>query len=979
MFSKTAIGELADAADPHRPLRRRSGSLATLRRAVTIGLLCLTICGIYSGSVLYRYLLADYDIGSSSLPLEAPSILNRCKSLQLLPGPPADFYSRARSDRFQPGTSPVLIRNATIWTGFTDGSEIVHGDILLSNGLIQAMSNISQRLLIANDNVTVIDAAGAWLTPGVIDLHSHMSISPAPAMKGTGGDNSEKGPVVPWLRALDALNTHDEGFLHAISGGVTTSLVLPGSLNAIGGQGFVIKLRPTSERSPSSMLLEPPFGLNGSKVDPDVPPRWRHMKHACGENPRNYGDTRMDTVWAVREAYNTARKIKTAQDDYCTKALAGDWRSIQNEKFPESYQWESMVEILRGRVKVQTHCYEALDIDNFIRLSNEFQFPVAAFHHAHEAYLVPDVLKRAHKNIPAIAMFSTFARYKREAYRHSEHAPAILAQAGIDVVMKSDHSAIVSRNLMHEAAVAHYYGLDNDLALASVISTPAKVLGLDHRIGYIAKGYDADVVLWDSHPLSLGATPTQVFIDGIPQLSEPNLAPKPARHQNAPNTPDFTREAALAVRYEGLPPLAPARQTGMVTFTNMSSYWTRSNDRTQNSVVDIFRREDSAEETAQAGRVVVVSDGRVLCAGSTASCATSLSDASTAIDLQGGAVQPALVNYGSALGLGEIALEASTGDGTVIDPLERHQPALLGREGYVARAIDGLQFGTRDALLAYRSGITLSVTPPVHDGWFSGLSVAFSPGAPHRLAQGAIVRDVVAVHCTLGHGDPGPSVSSKIAVLRRLLTERVEGEVGAWFRSGTIPLVVDVGSADIISTLIALKKEVEVSTRKPLKLTIAGASEAHLVADDLAEADVGVIVTPPRSYPYTWDERRGLPGPPLSADSLIGHLMKHNVTVALGTHGIEAPSHPGAMPMANWATRNLRFDAGEAMLDAGPGLLSKADAYDLVSSNVEKLLGLETDRTEHDLVATVGGDLLDFEGKVVAVISPRQGVVDIFA
>ncbi|KAJ2983834.1 hypothetical protein NUW54_g10591 [Trametes sanguinea] len=129
MFSKTAISELADAADPHRPLRRRSGSLATLRRVVTIGLLCLTTCAIFSGSVLYRYLLANYDIGSGSLPFDAQSILSRCESLQLLPGPPADFYSRSRSDRFQPGTSPVIIRNATIWTGFSNGSEIVHGDI----------------------------------------------------------------------------------------------------------------------------------------------------------------------------------------------------------------------------------------------------------------------------------------------------------------------------------------------------------------------------------------------------------------------------------------------------------------------------------------------------------------------------------------------------------------------------------------------------------------------------------------------------------------------------------------------------------------------------------------------------------------------------------------------------------------------------------------------------------------------------------
>ncbi|CDO74447.1 hypothetical protein BN946_scf184979.g2 [Trametes cinnabarina] len=642
----------------------------------------------------------------------------------------------------------------------------------------------------------------------------------------------------------------------------------------------------------------------------------------------------MDTVWAVRDAYNKACKIKASQDEYCIKALAGDWESIKNEKFPESYQWESLVEILRGRVKskVQTHCYEALDIDNFVRISNEFQFPVAAFHHAHEAYLVPEVLKRAYNNTPAIAMFSTFSRYKREAFRHSEFAPRILAEEGVPVIMKSDHSAIVSRNLIHEAAVAHYYGLSKNLALASVITTPAKVLGLDHRIGYIAKGYDADVVLWDSHPLSLGATPIQVFIDGIPQLTKPNLARKPLEHQNAPLTPDFSREAAEAVRYEGLPPITPRRQRNVVVFTNISSYWARASDG--RSIIDVFEEDSFIRSIPEADRVAVATGGHVVCQGNMATCAVHLTHVNTTIDLEGGAIQPGLVSYGSSLGLAEIAMEPSTGDGTVIDPLEPDQPALFGRNGYVARAIDGLQFGTRNALLAYRSGVTLSITAPMHSEWLSGLSVAFSPGAPHRLAHGAIVREVVAVHCTLGHGDPGPSVSSKISALRRLLTGHNEGEVGEWFQSvvnGTIPLIIDVGSADIIASLVALKKEVE-----------------------------------------------SLPGPPLSADSLIGYLLKHNVTVGLGPHGIAAPSHPGSVEMASWAARNLRFDAGEAMLDAGPGVLSKADAFALASSNVETLLGLETDPAEQDLVATVGGDLLDFEGKVVAVISPRQGVVDIF-
>jgi imidazolonepropionase-like amidohydrolase len=142
----------------------------------------------------------------------------------------------------------------------------------------------------------------------------------------------------------------------------------------------------------------------------------------------------MDTFWAFRKAYDRARQIKEKQDAYCEQAFSGRWSGLG--EFPEDLQWEALVDVLRGRVKVQTHCYEAVDLDDLIRLSNEFNFSIAAVHHAHEAYLVPDVLKRAYGSPPAAAIFATHARYKREAYRGSEFAPRILAENGIKVVLK---------------------------------------------------------------------------------------------------------------------------------------------------------------------------------------------------------------------------------------------------------------------------------------------------------------------------------------------------------------------------------------------------------------------------------------------------------------------------------------------------------------------------------------------------------------
>ncbi|EJF65056.1 hypothetical protein DICSQDRAFT_132576 [Dichomitus squalens LYAD-421 SS1] len=908
------------------------------------------------------------------VPLDAESLLAKCRSLHVKPGPHVDFHSRARSDRYQPGTKAVYIRNATIWSGDSNGKEVLHGDVFLDDGLIKATGDVPNELLANIGDVVVVDAQGAWLTPGIVDLHSHLGGS-TPALRGSDDDNSYNGPITPWLRRLDGLNTHDLGYESSISGGVTTSLVLPGSLNAIGGQGLVMKLRPTKERSPTSMLLDPYLGFNGTDHSPEAARHWGHMKHACGENPKYYRDTRMDSVWLTRQAYDTARSIKVAQDDYCEKALSGDWSSLRSRQFPDSLQWQPLIDVLRGKIKVQTHCYEATDIDNFVRLSNEFQFEVAAFHHAHEAWLIPDVLRRAYgKKPPALAIFSTFARYKREAYLHSEFAPRVLADEGFDVVMKSDHSAIPSRNLLAEAAMAHYWGLPENIALASVISTPARILGLDHRIGFIREGYDADVVLWDSHPLSLGATPTQVIIDGILQISHPHTVVKPASHQQAPSAPNWDRETAQALEYNGLPPLEPRHRDQSVIFTNVSHFWSP----TAESVIDLLA--ESAGANSQPSGIVVVQGGRVVCFGRNSSCDVyhSLPDAET-ISLQGGAIQPALVAYGTGLGLTEIAYEASTSDGYITDPLDS-QPPLFGPGGYIAKAVDGLQFGTRDALLAYRAGVTVSVTSPSHQSWLSGLSTAFSLGAPHKLDRGAVVSDVVAVHVSLSHGDSEPSVSTKIGALRRLLTQEVKGDVGEWFQkvaNGSLPLIINVGSADIIATLVSLKKEVETKTGTPFTLTIAGATEAHLVADELAEARIGVIVTPTRSYPYTWDERRTLPGPPMSADSLIGYLVKRGITVGVGPRGIGALGHPGVPEMANSRARNLRFDIGEAMLDSG--VLSKEAALALATVNLEKLLGLDYHGQQHDLVATANGGLLGYEGKVLAVISPRRELVDVFS
>ncbi|KAH7098231.1 composite domain of metallo-dependent hydrolase [Auriculariales sp. MPI-PUGE-AT-0066] len=892
-------------------------------------------------------------------PLNAQHILQQCSRLDAAVYVPSDFALRTVSDRFVPGTRALLVKNATVWTGNHDGKEVLHNaDVFLDKGIIKFVGKFRRHEVDFNvDSYDELDAGGAWLTPGIVDLHSHIGVYAAPSLVGASDGNSIHGVAQPWLRSLDGLNTHDLSYHLSIAGGVTTALILPGSANAIGGQAFPIKLRDTAERSVSSKLLEPAFTYNGSGIIPAHPPRWRYLKQACGENPsRVYRQTRMDNLYSMRNAYTEARKVRDAQDAFCLKATAGQWGELGD--YPESLQWEALVDVLRGRVKVNTHCYEAVDLDDLVRLSNEFKFKIAAFHHAHETYLVPDVLKKAYGGAPVSAIFATHARYKREAYRGSEFAAKILAENGLKVVLKSDHPVLDSRHLVFEAQQAHYYGLPANLALAGVTSTSADAMGKGHRIGYIRKSYDADLVLWDTHPLSISATPKQVIIDGIIQLKTPyNAKSKPTELQQPPPTPNFDEDARKAVEYEGLPPLeAKTNTAGTVVFANVSTLWQHA--PSSNSFT-----------TLESAGNVVVTAGKVVCTGACAEFLATSGDMTT-MDLAGGSLAPALISYGSAIGLQEIPSEATTQDGLAPDVLLGRVPSLVGGDGAIVRAVDGLQFGGRDPLLGYMYGVGTAITAPVSYGMISGLSTAFALGAPYKLARGAVLQRVVALHASVAKGG-SLSVSTQIAALRNLLHGGGPGELGEWFKKagkGEVPLIIDVEGADEIATLIELKSEVESAVDGgKIKLSISGAAEGHILATELAAANIGVILTRPRPHPGSWSQIREMPGHPLSEESAIEVLVKAGVTVAVGESD-------------KALVRSARFELAWIYFESG-GQYSKSDVIKLGTTNVASILGLDDDAAfaaAGDLVAYHGGDIFDLSARPVGAVSAARGIVDLF-
>ncbi|KAM0720555.1 hypothetical protein Q7P37_004691 [Cladosporium fusiforme] len=216
--------------------------------------------------------------------------------------------------------------------------------------------------------------------------------------------------------------------------------------------------------------------------------------------------SRMGEAWEFRHAFDQARELVQAQDDWCATADQVGVEQMQSY-LPQDLKWESLGAFLRGQVHVNTHCYTAPDLQAFIRHSNEFEFPVRAFYHAHQTYLVPEILKRNYGGRPLPSSPTTSGK--------------ILHENAITPVDVSDNPVLNAQHVLFEAAKAYKYGLPYHVALAGVTSASAELLGLGDRIGKVKESFDADVALWDSDHLSVGATPVQVWIDGTTQFKDP--------------------------------------------------------------------------------------------------------------------------------------------------------------------------------------------------------------------------------------------------------------------------------------------------------------------------------------------------------------------------------------------------------------------------------------------------------------------------
>ena len=425
-------------------------------------------------------------------------------------GPATGAAEPYRSTYHATVASPVLIRGATILTG--TGARIDAGDVLLVDGRIEAVGHD----LSAPAGTRIIEANGRWVTPGLIDIHSHLGVIGTPDTDGNNDDNEATSPVTSNVWVEHSIWPQDPGFQTALEGGVTTLQILPGSANLIGGRSVVVK----NVMAATYQAMKFPGAPGG-------------LKMACGENhKRTYGghgqspSTRMGNVAGFRQAFADAQdyrsQLKKYQRDleqFEKKKSAGKAGSDEQPPAPpkRDLKLETLARVLDGEVRVHVHCYRADEMATMLDVADEFGFKIAAFHHGVEAYKIADQL--AAQGVCA-ALWADWWGFKMEAF---DGIPENLAMVDYPTngcaIVHSDSSENIQR-LNQEAAKAIARGaragldIPPERAIRWLTSNPAKALGLGERVGSLEPGKMADVVVWNRDPFSVYALADDVFIDG---------------------------------------------------------------------------------------------------------------------------------------------------------------------------------------------------------------------------------------------------------------------------------------------------------------------------------------------------------------------------------------------------------------------------------------------------------------------------------
>jgi Imidazolonepropionase and related amidohydrolases len=444
---------------------------------------------------------------------------------EAIPAEPANPYP---STYQATSATATLIRGATVLTG--TGTRLDGTDVLIANGRIEAVG----QNLNAPAGARVIDANGKWVTPGLIDVHSHLGVYPSPGVNAHGDGNEATDPVTANVWAEHGVWPQDPGFETALEGGITSLQILPGSANLIGGRGVTLKNVPATTYQAMKF--------------PNAP---QGLKMACGENPKRvYGtqnrapSTRMGNVAGYRQAFADAqdyreqwRKYDRDFAEYQKKQAdpgKGQKDSEESEQPPtppkRDLKLETLVDAMAGNVQVHIHCYRSDEMAIMLDLSREFGFKIAAFHHAIEAYKIADKLA---VNGVCGAEWADWWGGKMEMFDGIQENIALtdLPKNGCAIVHSDSDEGI--QRLNQEAAKALSRGnriglsITPEHAIRWLTANPARALGIDQQTGTLEAGKMADVVIWNGTPFSVYALAEQVFVDGVLEFDRANPSPQP--------------------------------------------------------------------------------------------------------------------------------------------------------------------------------------------------------------------------------------------------------------------------------------------------------------------------------------------------------------------------------------------------------------------------------------------------------------------
>ena len=711
----------------------------------------------------------------------------------------------------------TVIRNATILTAA--GPAIERGSILLQDGKIVSVG----ATVTAPADALTIDAAGKWVTPGVIDTHSHLGVYAAPGIESLQDGNEMTSPNTAEVSAEHAIWPQDPQFDLALAGGVTTMHILPGSGNLFGGRSVTIK--NVRARTAAQMKFPgAPYGL----------------KMACGENPaRVYGgrntqpSTRMGNVAGYRKAWQAATEYRARWKSW------KDGGSDPTKKPDRNLQLETLMGVLDGEIRVQNHCYRADEMATMIEISKEFGFKIASFHHAVEAYKVRDLLVA---NDICASMWADWWGFKLEAYDGITQNIPFVHESGGCAIVHSDSADGIQR-LNQEAAKAIRAGGQAGMTISRADAVkwltinPAKALGIDKVTGSLEPGKNADLVIWSGDPFSVYALAERVFIDGAPVFDRAAPAADPRSDfqlgilSAAAFAPASTSAAGASARPA---PAAPARVAAPVPATGDAVAITNAR---------ILPVSGPAIERG----TIVIRGGRIAAVGAS----VAVPSGARVVDAAGKTVTPGFIDSGVQIGVVEIPL---SGEGTA------DQTTTDARVSAAFNVVDGFNGNSTYIPITRVEGVTRAlITPGGTGNVFAGQGAVIDFSGAQ--VPGSVTRGPAAMVALLGEagaGVAGGSRATAILRLREMLQDaqdfgvnrvafnaaqrrdysrsRLDLEALQPVLKGQIPLIVQANRASDLLAAMRLADEFK------FRLVLMGASEGWMVAGQLAKGKVPVVI-----------------------------------------------------------------------------------------------------------------------------------------